>query len=105
MCDWSPQINKIRREFDSFPLGQKISFYIIYRNFHAAIDRVKEMLALDLDQKILLAKLHYWLGKEGAGKRFIADIMEEKSADYKIMNAIGNFYLFSKIIRYQQGAA
>ncbi len=72
---------------------QRIAFYIRFRNFPQAISLVEAKSPLDLDHRILLAKLHYWEGKEDEGKKVVDEILSPGPSDIKTLNAIGYFYL------------
>ena len=88
-------VNTIQRkkEFESLPVEKKISFYIHFRNFNKAIEIINSISKSDLPHKILLAKLHYWAGKEKEASGIIDEILSTYPDDYQILNTIGNFYL------------
>jgi len=82
-----------KNQLDSCSPDQRIAFYIRFRNFAKAISLVEAKAPLDLDHKILLAKLYYWEGREEEGKKVIEEILKAGSSDVKTLNAIGYFYL------------
>ena len=80
-------------EFNSMPIESKISFYIQYKNFEEAIKLINQMPTQILEHKILLAKLNYWLGKDGESKNIIENILSEEPDNFETFNRIGIFYL------------
>ena len=84
---------KARAQFDAYPVERRLSFYVSAWNFGQAITEIKKMEPLNLDQRIFLAKLYYYSGREEDGRKIIAAILEPEPENVEILNKIGSFYL------------
>jgi tetratricopeptide (TPR) repeat protein len=93
--------DQVITDFHSFNTGEKIAYFIQNRNFGAAIDIINTLSPLDLEHKILLAKLHYWRGDEDEAERTIRSILQEQPESDEVLNRIGTFYL-QDLFRVQQ---
>lgn len=82
-----------KKKFDSFSPEEKIGFFIQHRNFNSARGIIRTLSTVDLDHKILLARLYLVEGKERESKNIINEIIAEYSDDFRVFNTIGNLYL------------
>ena len=91
----------MKAEFENLPFEKKMTLFIQSRNFTAAVALVNAMPVLDLDHRLLLAKLYYYQGNPEAGDKIIREILENAPDDPEILNKAGYFYL-SNLIRVQE---
>jgi Tfp pilus assembly protein PilF len=89
---------KMKAEYESLPFEKKLSLFIQNRNFTAAIALVNTLPSLDLDHRLLLAKLTYYQGNPEAGEKMIREILGDNPENPDILNRVGYFYL-SNLIR------
>lgn len=87
------ETQKLQTKFDSLGSEEKLKFYIRFRNYLKAIKILEEKVAMDLDKKLLLAKLYYWTGNEKKGEILIKKIHNKHSNEFQVLNKIGYFYL------------
>ncbi len=85
--------SQIKREFELLSPKERMGFYIRYRNFDQARKIVQTLSPMNLDLKILLARLYYWEDREEEGKKIIHEILLEYQDDPQVINTLGNFYL------------
>jgi len=88
-----PDTRMIKEKFESLSLEQKIYFSAQYSNYSQAIELVQKKPKLELEDKFLLAKLFYFRGDERQGKDIIDRIFDDNSADHRVLNHIGEFYM------------
>ncbi|HUU39295.1 MAG TPA: hypothetical protein VMW46_13955 [Candidatus Desulfaltia sp.] len=91
----------MKTEFRNLPFEKKMTLFIQNRNFSAAVALVNAMPTLDLDHRLLLAKLFYYQGNAEAGEKIIRTILEKAPDDPEILNKAGYFYL-SNLIRVRE---
>ncbi len=84
---------KARDTFAAYSEDRRLGFYVLARNFGQAIADIQKLEPLNLDQRIFLAKLHYYCGKEEDGQKTIAAILDPEPDNVEILNRIGGFYL------------
>lgn len=87
-----------KSEFERLPFDKKMSFYIQYRNFDAALALVQTLPSLDVDHQLLVARLNYYRGSPEEGEKIVAGIYQAHAADVEVLNKIGYFYL-SNLLR------
>lgn len=95
---------KARAQFDTTPMERRLSFYVSARDFGQAITEIKKMEPLNVDQRIFLAKLYYYSGKEEDARKTIAAILEPEPENVGILNNIGSFYL-NELFRVEEAMA
>ena len=88
-----PNTQMIKEKFESLNLEQKIYFATQYSNYSQSIELVQKKPKLEMEDRFFLAKLYYFKGDENRGKDIVAQIYENHSADYNVLNRIGGFYL------------
>jgi tetratricopeptide (TPR) repeat protein len=89
---------RTRTEFETLPFDKKMTFYIQYRNFGAAIALLQTLPGLDLDHQLLLARLYYYKGAPEEGQKIIAEIDRSHPSDVDTLNRIGYLYV-SNLLR------
>jgi len=99
-----PDTHMIKDKFESLNVEQKIYFSTQYSNYSQAIELMQNKTHLNLEDSFLLAKLYYYRGDEDKGKGCIDKIAERYSADHKILNRLGGFYL-RELIRVEDALA
>jgi hypothetical protein len=87
-----------RAEFEKLPFEKKMSFYIQYRNFDAALALIQTLPNLDVDHQLLVARLDYYRGLPEEGEKIIAGVAQAHAREPEILNKIGYFYL-SNLLR------
>jgi len=83
----------IRSNFEKLPVDKKMSFYVQYRNFDAALSLLQTLPNLDADHHLLLARLYYYKGLPEEGEKVIAGLYQAHAGDTEVLNRIGYFYL------------
>ncbi|MDH7512156.1 MAG: hypothetical protein QHH14_04320 [Clostridiales bacterium] len=84
---------KARDTFAAYSEDRRLGFYVLARNFGQAIADIQKLEPLNFDQRLFLAKLYYYLGREEDGQKTIAATLEPEPANIEILNRIGSFYL------------
>ncbi len=92
---------KMQKEFGTLSFEKKMDFYIENRDYSAAINLIKTLPNLSLDQQFLLSKLYYYQGNVVEGEKIIRMILETNPSSWEILNKVGYFYL-SNLIRVQE---
>ncbi len=87
-----------RAEFEKLPFEKKMTFYIQYRNFDAALALVQTLPSLDVDHQLLVARLYYYKGAPEEGEKIVAGVYQAHAGDTEVLNKIGYFYL-SNLLR------
>ena len=87
-----------RTQCEQLPFDKKMSFYIEYRNFDAALALLETMPALDVDHRLLRARLLYYRGSPDEAEAAIAAVSDAHPGDVEVLNKIGYLYL-SNLLR------
>lgn len=85
--------SQIKGEFDSLSSEEKIRFFIHYKNYGRALEILENKPELDMNQKLLVAKLLYQLDKKHEAEKSIDEIYSQNAQDIKVLNSLGNFFL------------
>ncbi len=85
--------SRTKAEFEKLPFDKRMTFYIQYRNFDAALALLQTLSRLDLDHQLLQARLDYYKGAPEEGEKIIAGIYQAHAGDVETLNKIGYFYL------------
>jgi hypothetical protein len=84
---------EIKSEFEKMPFDKKLSFYVQYRNFDAALSLLQTLPNPDVDHQLLLTKLYYDRGLPEDGEKVVAGLSRAHAEDTQVLDRIGYFYL------------